>query len=68
MIRTLGKLAVLAAIAEAVRRYAMNNPDKVSQIADQAGSVVDQATKGKYSNQIGGAVRKVQDVTARNSQ
>ncbi|MGH3536213.1 MAG: antitoxin [Pseudonocardiaceae bacterium] len=56
------KLAALAGVAEAARRYATKNPDKVSKLADQAGRFVDQRTKGRYHSQIDGAVRKVKNV------
>jgi hypothetical protein len=65
MLRKLGKLVALAGIAQAVCRYAKNNPDKVNKAADQAGRFVDERTKGKYHSQIDGAVRKVQDATNR---
>jgi len=65
MLGKLGKLVVLAGAVEAARRYAKTNPDAVGKIADQAGLLVDQCTKGKFSNQIDGAVRKVQDTTGR---
>ncbi|HEV7453129.1 MAG TPA: antitoxin [Pseudonocardiaceae bacterium] len=68
MLRRLGKLVVLAGIAQAALRYAKNNPDKVNKIADQAGRFVDERTKGKYHSQIDGAVRKVQDTTNRRPQ
>lgn len=63
MLGKLGKLVVLVGAAEAARRYVKANPDAVGKIADQAGRLVDQCTKGKFSSQIGGAVRKVQDAT-----
>ena len=63
MLRKLGKLAVLAGIAQVAYRYAKSNPDKVNKIADQAGRFIDERTKGKYHSQIDGAVRKVQDAT-----
>jgi hypothetical protein len=65
MLRKLGKLAALVGIAQAVCRYAKNNPDRVNKIADQAGRFVNERTKGKYHSQIDGAVRKVRDVTNR---
>lgn len=55
------KLAALAGVAEAARRYARKNPDKVSKYAEQAGRFVDQRTKGRYSSQINGAVRNVKN-------
>lgn len=67
MFGRLGKLAVLAGAVEAARRYAKENPDKVSKAAGQAGRFVDQRTNGKYSSQIQGAVRKVQDATRRHA-
>jgi hypothetical protein len=51
----LRKLAVLAAAAEAARRYAKKNPDQASKYVDQAADFVDKQTKGKYRGQITGA-------------
>ena len=45
----LKKLAVLAAAAEAARRYAKKNPDQAAKYVDQAADFVDKQTKGKYS-------------------
>jgi hypothetical protein len=59
----LRKLIALAGTAEVARRYARKNPEKVNKLADQAARFVDTRTKGKYHNQIDGAVRKVQQVT-----
>ncbi|WP_064742917.1 antitoxin [Pseudonocardia spinosispora] len=56
------KLAVLGAAAEAARRYAQKNPDKAREFADKAAQFADQRTKGKYSNQIDSAKRKLADV------
>lgn len=53
------RLTVLAGAAEAARRYARKNPDKVNEFADRAARLVDQRTKGRYHSQIDGAVRKV---------
>jgi len=55
------KLAVLAGAAEAARRYAQKNPQKASQLLDQAASFVDKQTKGKYRGQINGFTRKAKD-------
>ena len=52
------KLVTLATAAEAARRYAKKNPDKMAKFVDQAATFVDKQTKGRYSGQIGGAVRK----------
>jgi hypothetical protein len=68
MFRRLGKLVALAGIAQAACRYAKNNPEQVHKLADQAGRFVDERTKGKYHNQIDGAVRKVQDAANRRPQ
>lgn len=57
------KLTVLAGVAEAARRYARNNPDKISKLADQAGRFVDKRTKGKYHGKIDSAVRKIRTST-----
>ena len=54
----LRKLAVLAAAAEAARRYAKKNPDQAAKYVDQAADFVDKQTKGKYSGQIRGAADK----------
>lgn len=59
MARLLRKLTVLAGAAEAARRYARKNPEKVGRIADKAGQFVDRQTKGKYHDQIQNAVGKV---------
>jgi hypothetical protein len=61
MARLFRKLTVLAGAAEAARRYAKKNPEKVGKLAENAGRFVDQKTKGKYHNQIQGAVRKVKN-------
>ncbi|MGH3826788.1 MAG: antitoxin [Pseudonocardiaceae bacterium] len=60
MLGKLGKLVVLVGAVEVVRRYAKINPDAVGKVADQAGRLVDQCTKGKFSSQIDCAVRKLQ--------
>ncbi len=59
------KLTVLVGAAEAARRYARKNPDKVSKLANSAGRFIDKRTKGKYHSQIDGAVRKVHATAAR---
>jgi hypothetical protein len=59
----LRKLTAVAGAAEIARRYAKKNPEKVNKLAGQAAQFVDKRTKGKYHNQIDGAVRKVQQVT-----
>ncbi len=64
MLGKLGKLIVLAGIAEAARRYVKDNPDAVGKIAGAAAGLVDQATGGKFHNQIDGVVRKVVEATA----
>jgi MT0933-like antitoxin protein len=67
MLGILGRLIALAGVVEAARRFAKNNPALVGKIVGQTGHLVDQLTKGKFSNQIDGAVRKVQDTTGRGS-
>lgn len=67
MLGKLGKLVVLAGAVEAARRYAKTNPEAVGKVASQAGRLVDGCTKGKFSSQIDGIVRKVQDATGRGS-
>ncbi len=64
MLGNLGKLVVLAGIAEATRRYVRSNPDAVARIAGMAAGLIAQATGGKYHNQIDGVVQKVVDATA----
>ena len=54
----LKKLAVIAAAAEAARRYAKKNPAQASKYVDQAAGFVDKQTKGKYHGQINGAAQK----------
>lgn len=61
----LRRLTMVAGAAEAARRYARKNPDKINKFADQAGRFVDQRTKGKYSDKITNAVRKVHKATGR---
>jgi hypothetical protein len=56
------KLATLATVAEAARRYAKSNPDQAAKYLDQAAKFVDRQTKGKYSGQISGAAQKVKSV------
>jgi hypothetical protein len=56
------KLATLATVAEAARRYAKSNPDKAAKFVDQAAKFVDKQTKGKYSGQISGAAQKAKSV------
>ncbi len=58
----LKKLAALGAAAEAARRYAQKNPEKVRQFTDKAANFADKQTKGKYSNQINQAKHKVTEV------
>lgn len=67
MLGMLGRLIALAGVIEAARRFAKKNPETVGKIVSQAGRLVDQATKGKFSGQIDGVVRKVQDATGRSS-
>ena len=58
----LRRLAALGAAAEAARRYAQKNPDKVRDIAGKAAKFADQQTKGKYTGQIDSVVRKAADL------
>ncbi len=58
----LKKLAMLAAAAEAARRYAKKNPAQASKYVDQAAGFVDKQTKGKYHGQINGAAQKAKSV------
>ncbi len=53
------RLAALGAAAEAARRYAQKNPEKVRELTDKAAKFADQRTKGKYTNQIQSAKRSV---------
>jgi hypothetical protein len=59
----LRKAAVLAGAAGAVSAYAKKNPEKVREVVGKAAKFVDDRTKGKYHEQIAGAVRKVNTVT-----
>ncbi|MFC4082118.1 antitoxin [Amycolatopsis samaneae] len=61
----LKKLTVVAGAATAARAYAKKNPEKVNEFVGKAASFVDKKTNGKYREQIGGAVRKVGDVTGK---
>ena len=62
----LKKLAVLAAAAEAARRYAKKNPTQTAKYVDQAAGFVDKQTKGKYHGQINGAAQKAKSVAGVN--
>jgi hypothetical protein len=62
----LKKLAVLAAAAEAARRYAKKNPAQTAKYVDQAAGFVDKQTKGKYHGQINGAAQKAKSVAGVN--
>jgi len=57
------RIAALASTAAAARAYAKRNPDKVNRMAGKAGAFLDKQTKGKYRNQIDGAMRKVRTFT-----
>jgi hypothetical protein len=59
MAKLFRKLTVLAGAAEAARRYARKNPEKVGRMAENAGRFVDKQTKGKYHHKIQNAVQKV---------
>ena len=58
----LRRLAALGAAAEAARRYAQKNPDKVRELAGKAAKFADEQTKGRYTGQIDAAVRKAAEV------
>ena len=62
----LKKLAVLAAAAEAARRYAKKNPTQTAKYVDQAAGFVDKQTKGKYHGHINGAAQKAKSVAGVN--
>lgn len=62
MARLARKLALLAAAAEAARRYAHKNPDKAGRFVDQAAQFVDKQTKGKYRQHVDGVARKAKGV------
>jgi hypothetical protein len=64
----LRKLTMLAGAAGAARAYAKKNPEKVNQVVGKAAKFADDKTKGKYHEQIAGAVRKVNSVTGSNGQ
>ncbi|GAA5123675.1 antitoxin [Haloechinothrix salitolerans] len=53
------RITALTGAVEAARRYARNNPEKVRQYTEKAGSFVDKQTKGKYHNKIDNVVRKI---------
>lgn len=65
MARLLSRLTVVAGAAGAASRYIKKNPDKVNRWAEKAGHFVDRRTKGKYHNQITGAVKKVRSATTK---
>ncbi len=67
MLGMLGRLIALAGVVEAARRFAKQNPEVVGKIVDQAGRLIDQVTKGRFSTQIDGVVSKVQDTAGRGS-
>ena len=60
------KLAMLAAAAEAARRYAKKNPAQASKYVDQAADFVDKQTKGKYHGHINGAAQKAKSAAGIN--
>ena len=64
MARLFRKVAVLAGAAEAARRYAKKNPEKVARMAENAGRFVDKQTKGKYHSKIESTVQKVKGQAA----
>ncbi|HTK66684.1 MAG TPA: antitoxin [Pseudonocardia sp.] len=63
----LRRLAALGAAAEAARRYAQKNPEKVREIAGKAAKFADQQTKGKYTSYINTAVTKAAEVAGVNA-
>jgi hypothetical protein len=63
MAKLFRKVVVLAGAAEAARRYARKNPEKVNRMAENAGRFVDKQTKGKYRDRINNVVRKVRTQT-----
>jgi hypothetical protein len=63
MAKLFRKVVVLAGAAEAARRYARKNPEKVNRMAESAGRFVDKQTKGKYRDRINNVVRKVRTET-----
>jgi|SRR5581483_4558742 len=58
----LRRLAALGAAAEAARRYAQKNPEKVREIASKAAKFADEQTKGKYTKHINTVVGKAAEV------
>ncbi len=53
------RITALTGAAEAARRYAKKNPEKVRKYSEKAGAFVDKRTKGKYHDKIDNAVRKI---------
>jgi hypothetical protein len=58
---------MLATVADAVRRFAKNNPEQFNKFVERAAGFVNQRTNGKYDKQIGGATQKLKDVTGSSS-
>lgn len=50
-------------ILRKAQSYAKKNPDKVSKVADKAGSFVNKRTKGKYADKVDGALNKLDSFT-----
>jgi len=61
------RLAVLATVADAIRRFAKNNPEQFNKFVERAAGFISQRTNGKYDKQIGGASQKLKDVTGSSS-
>lgn len=61
--RLFRRLAMLATAADAVRRFAKNNPEQFNRFVERAAGFVDQRTNGKYNKQISGVSKKIKDVT-----
>lgn len=57
------RMSMLNKVLSKAQRYAKQHPDKVKKMTNQAARFADQRTKGKYSKQIDGAVRKVDGFT-----
>ncbi|MFV0533809.1 MAG: antitoxin [Cumulibacter sp.] len=50
-------------ILRKAQQFAEKNPDKISKVADKAGSFVNKQTKGKYADKVDGVLNKVDSFT-----
>ncbi len=58
---------MLATVADAIRRFAKNNPEQFNKYVERAAGFLSQRTNGRYDKQIGGATQKLRDVTGSSS-